>query len=79
MCGIVGLFNKYQGGFTTEQRDVFNNLLLIDTIRGEDSTGVFCVELNGDVSLAKSTDNGAAFISNGDVRKLMQTAFTSGA
>ena len=79
MCGIVGVFNKYQGGFTTEQRDVFNNLLLIDTIRGEDSTGVFCVELNGDVSLAKSTDNGAAFVSNGDVRKLMQTAFTNGA
>ena len=51
MCGIVGV----AGNIYTTQEKIFRNLLVIDAIRGEDSTGIISVpqDTSQDVMLAK--------------------------
>lgn len=44
MCGIVGLVIKADNGFTKKTEDSFFDMLYVDTIRGDDSTGVIYVE-----------------------------------
>lgn len=47
-------------------------------MRGSDSTGVFCVENNGDVHIAKDALNGPAFIDKREAEDVFTTALTSG-
>jgi len=48
MCGIVGLISKHQSGFHYGHMDLFEQMLIADSVRGKDSTGAFCVsKLNG--------------------------------
>lgn len=48
MCGIVGLISKFQSGFHYGSLDMFEQMLIADSVRGKDSTGAFCVsKLNG--------------------------------
>jgi len=62
MCGIVGVINKYpQRGFNMKDAEVFKTLLLLDTMRGWDSTGVFGIEADGDISIAKDVLTGGEF------------------
>lgn len=61
MCGIVGVITTCKNGLTTDQQDMFNMLLQIDTLRGKDSTGVFGIENNGNVHIAKDVGNGYSF------------------
>jgi hypothetical protein len=42
MCGIVGM----AGNITTQKEKVFKTLLILDSLRGEDSTGVAVVKRN---------------------------------
>lgn len=79
MCGLVGVFNKRIGGFDGEQRDVFQTLLLIDTLRGDDSTGAFVVHRNGDLSLAKEATTAGQFMRHKAFKDLAGTAFSEGA
>lgn len=80
MCGLVAVFNKNSHrGFTDEMRDVFQHLLLIDTLRGEDSTGVFMVNRNGDVDLMKEASTGAQFLRTEEWKKMRTAAWNHGA
>jgi hypothetical protein len=53
MCGIIGMVAKKQSGFTYQTMQAFKDGLLIDSLRGEDSTGVFSVMRNKQVSAIK--------------------------
>lgn len=53
MCGIVGLISKRTNGFYAPDIDFFEQMLLIDMLRGMDSTGSFTVNLNTTVRLVK--------------------------
>lgn len=53
MCGLVGMAGK----LTAAQDKVFKKLLIFDVIRGEHSTGVASVPVNGEVSIAKQVGN----------------------
>ena len=53
MCGLVGVTTKLSNGFSYEQVSVFEELLHIDTLRGDDSTGVFLVNGIGNVDIAR--------------------------
>ena len=53
MCGLVGLITKNHHGFTKEQVSAFDNLLYVDALRGMDSTGVFVIDKDGNMDLAK--------------------------
>ena len=50
MCGIVCAV----GLLTAEEEKIFKFLLILDTVRGEDSTGIAGVSVNGDVLVSKA-------------------------
>ena len=68
MCGIVGLVTGFSNGFTLDETRVFRDMLLIDTLRGFDSTGVFGVDYDGNVEVLKEASNGASFVQTVDYR-----------
>ena len=41
MCGLVGMIAIQSQGFSYKDKEMFNQLLYADAVRGEDSTGVF--------------------------------------
>ncbi len=49
MCGIVGVV----GNITAVAEKIFDQLLQVDVVRGEDSTGVFGVDINGGATYCK--------------------------
>lgn len=53
MCGLVGIINKNNAGFTLHQENAFFDMLFADTLRGQDSTGVVGVTRHGDMHIAK--------------------------
>lgn len=69
MCGLVAVINKNRHGFNNKQLDVFETLLFIDTLRGEDSTGVFLVQNNGNVHIAKEATEATHFLRADGYRK----------
>ena len=78
MCGIVGIINKNKYGFNKAEIDAFEIALFLDTLRGEDSTGVFLVTNDGNVDIAKQVGTGAEFLKTQEWSKLRQRAMTSG-
>lgn len=54
MCGIVGMVSSNPAGFNWEHTRLFDNLLWVNTLRGEDSTGVFGVRKSGNVDYLKT-------------------------
>lgn len=53
ICGIVGLIARRPAGFNFAAADLYEDMLLVDTLRGKDSTGVFTRFRNGDVRIIK--------------------------
>lgn len=54
MCGIVGVIGAGYAGLNYKEQKVFEQLLYVDALRGEDSTGVFCVSKDAEVKLVKA-------------------------
>jgi predicted glutamine amidotransferase len=46
MCGIVGMIAKTKNGFFNSDLNLFKNMLVVDSLRGEDSTGVYGIFKN---------------------------------
>ena len=57
MCGIVGMVSQYQTGFWNQHSSIFTNMLVCDSVRGPDSTGVFGVKKSGNVKYLKTKGN----------------------
>lgn len=53
MCGIVSIVSKRQGGFWNADLEMFEGLLVLDTLRGLDSTGAFCIDSSRTVGYIK--------------------------
>jgi hypothetical protein len=79
MCGIVSVIGKHRYGFHKAQLDVFDTLLSIDALRGEDSTGVFLVNNQNEMELIKEASHAGVFRRNAEYRSLMTTALKNGA
>lgn len=62
MCGIVGLVSAYSNGFSTSEYDTFKSMLYVDGLRGMDSTGIFYVTNDEEVTIAKKGCNVASFM-----------------
>jgi len=61
MCGIIGLINGDKSPY--KAADIFQELLYVDALRGEDSTGVFRVSRTGrSVDIRKRAVNAAEFL-----------------
>jgi len=57
MCGLVGVM----GHITIVEKAVFQQLLLVDTIRGKHSTGIAAIDHVGDVTVFKRAVNALDF------------------
>jgi hypothetical protein len=60
MCGIVGVISKH-GTLSYYVKDLFTNMVRMDSVRGEDSTGVFGVSSSGLVDMMKGDTDGWKF------------------
>jgi hypothetical protein len=78
MCGLVGVITKLSNGFSYEQVSVFEELLHIDTLRGDDSTGVFLVNGIGNVGIAKDIGTGWRFTKSKEWNELRNHALSQG-
>jgi glutamine phosphoribosylpyrophosphate amidotransferase len=57
MCGLVGIISKWNSGVFSRDVDMFKNMMFLDTLRGDDGTGVCIVNTEqGATVLKKSTD-----------------------
>jgi hypothetical protein len=77
MCGIIGLICKNKNGFYTFQADLFTNMLRMDSIRGEDSTGVFGITRSGELDYLKGDADGYKFTNCDDYNKFCQRMIKS--
>jgi hypothetical protein len=78
MCGLVGVMSKQSYGFTKRQVDIFSCLLLVDLLRGDDSTGVFVTSNDGGVLLAKDVGDSVNFLRTKEYGKLANRAVLNG-
>lgn len=68
MCGIVGVFNIERYALSMPDHKFFRDALVMDTMRGWDSTGMYCIRARkagkdtAPVAYLKATDNGAEFV-----------------
>ena len=78
MCGIVSVISAFQNGFTQNEVAVFSDLLLADTLRGKDSTGVFSITSEENVHILKSAINGASFVNTKEYKAFSDELFMDG-
>src|SRR5574343_333292 len=79
MCGIVGIVSRFNNGFSSGEMDMFTTMLFVDTLRGFDSTGVFGVDMHGNVDVHKEASNGASFIQTEEYKKFVSAMIRNGA
>lgn len=61
MCGIVGVISKNTTGLMKTGEDTFMQLLYANALRGDDSTGLICVEKDSTFHIAKQATEAAWF------------------
>ncbi len=74
MCGIVGLLTASKYGFLNDDIQRFNQLLVCDSVRGPDSTGVFGVNTFGNVSYLKEKGNPFKLMETPEYQAFMKEA-----
>jgi len=79
MCGLVAVISKRPNfGFSRDEVDVFRTLLMVDALRGEDSTGVFGVTNKSNVMIAKSAEHSSSFITSSEYLEIERRMFREG-
>jgi len=78
MCGLVLVVNKQRNGFNGDQQNIFRTLLWLDTLRGDDSTGVALIDNIGNVDIAKDAIQGTDFIRTNEYTALHNQAWKDG-
>lgn len=78
MCGIVGVVIKANNGLTKRIEDSFYNLLFVDTLRGDDSTGIIAVEKDTTFHIMKEASEAAWFIPQAQYSKVGKGMWTTG-
>ena len=64
MCGLVAMISKSATGFVYKDKQMFDQMLYADALRGDDSTGVFGVKANGNLKMIKAAKDAADFRKN---------------
>lgn len=74
----MGLICRTSNGFFAGDLDKFQNLLLVDSLRGEDSTGAYCVLNNRQVKTIKVASHPAHLFACEAWTKFRQAAISTG-
>lgn len=69
MCGIVGIVSKQWNGLNAFHADIFKDLLIADSVRGLDSTGVFSIDCKNRGQLLKQAVDPHVFLRNPDTKQ----------
>jgi len=72
------MISGYTNGFAAKEMSVFSDLLFLDTTRGFDSTGVFGVDNNGNVDIAKDALHGLDFLRTKEYQAFKGHAIANG-
>jgi asparagine synthetase B (glutamine-hydrolysing) len=67
MCGLIGGFISSSFGFSSKEVTALYELLYMDSLRGEDSTGLCLVSNTGEVVVRKQATWAPSFLSNKSV------------
>jgi len=78
MCGIVSVTSFRKGGLFSYHMEIFKQLLIVDSVRGEDGTGAFTVNRNKKVSVAKVHGNPFNFLNNPEGVSFMHNSLERG-
>lgn len=78
MCGLIGVATKNNFGFSHGESKVAQELLFMDTLRGEDSTGVCLVKNTGEVSVVKKATWAPAFMCSKAFQELDAEGYKKG-
>lgn len=77
MCGIVGIISRRKNGFWNIHADIFTRMLEFNSIRGEDSTGMFGVNSRGEVEILKGDADGYLFTHSSEYAKMAKKIISS--
>jgi len=75
MCGIVGILPTEPAGISWPDIDLFENMLITDTIRGSDGTGVFHITASREIMWGKVGAPPFRLINRPNWQKFKNTAF----
>lgn len=78
MCGLVALIARTNGGFLHADMTAFEQMLIIDTVRGKDSVGCFTKFGNGDVRAIKHGSNPFNLFRSDEWRDFRQATINRG-
>lgn len=78
MCGLVAAIAKRSNGFFMKDIDIFQEMLFADTLRGDDSTGIFAVNSDGNVGIHKQVGTAETFLSTPEWRATRSKLFSQG-
>ena len=78
MCGIVGAISKYNNGFTFYDVSIFEQLLYIDALRGEDSTGIATFHIDGSMEIHKDIKTSGLFLEDKQIQSHLKNLPTTG-
>lgn len=78
MCGIVGIITAASNGYQQDELNAFRDLLVVDTIRGFDSTGAFGVSNKGNVGILKAAMTGGQFVTTKEYSEFTKDAYREG-
>ena len=73
MCGLVGMVFKAQSGGTIADANTFEQLLYIDALRGDDSTGVAALYNDGSIKVLKEATSADYFRCTKEYNSFYQT------
>lgn len=76
MCGIVGMVTSNTVGFNTTEQKIFSQLLWANTLRGDDSTGVFGVNKYGNLDYIKEKGHAGDLIDSKEFREFYENIYT---
>jgi len=76
MCGIVGMVTSKDLGFTTVEQRIFSQLLWADTLRGDDSTGVFGINKYGNLDYIKNKGHAGELIATPNFREFKENIYS---
>jgi len=78
MCGLVGMMIKSLNGGSSFDSDIMEQLLYIDALRGEDSTGICMFENDGDTRILKEAQPADYFLRSKEWASMRSAFVTRG-
>jgi predicted glutamine amidotransferase len=75
MCGIVGMICKSSFGFAWKDKQMFEQLLYANALRGEDSTGIFGINKYGNLKMHKAAKPSWEFLQTKTSKDFMDSIY----